>query len=110
MGMRFDFVREKSRDVKRKHGVSLQEAQEKALGSASGRQARERCSIHRDDIQGWAFGQQTIHDLVPVANTVTMYRTVHDYGHYPIDVDRIRARRQALRRKGQLKLRASLPL
>jgi len=26
--MRFDFVREKNRDVKRKHGVSLREAQE----------------------------------------------------------------------------------
>ncbi len=51
-----------------------------------------------------------VHDLVPVVNTVTMYRTVHEYGHYPIDVDRIRARRAALRRKGQLKTRADLPL
>jgi hypothetical protein len=45
-----------------------------------------------------------------VVNTRTMYRTVHDYGHYPIDVERIRARRSVLRRKGQLKLRADLPL
>lgn len=51
-----------------------------------------------------------VHDLVPVANIVTMYRAVHEYGYYPIDVDRIRARRTALRRKGQLKLRAGLPL
>jgi uroporphyrinogen-III decarboxylase len=51
-----------------------------------------------------------VHDLVPVVNTVTMYRTVHEYGYYPIDVDRIRARRTALRRKGQLKLRVDLPL
>ena len=48
--------------------------------------------------------------MVPVANVVTMYRTVHEYGHYPIDVDRIRARRAALRQKGQLKLRGDLIL
>jgi uroporphyrinogen-III decarboxylase len=48
-----------------------------------------------------------VHDLVPVANTVTMYRTAHEYGQYPIDVDRIRSRRAALRQKGQLKLRAN---
>jgi hypothetical protein len=51
-----------------------------------------------------------VHDLVPVVNTVTMYRTVHEFGHYPIDIDRIRARRTALRRKGLLELRANLPL
>lgn len=49
-----------------------------------------------------------VHDLVPVANVVTMYRTVHEYGGYPIDIERIRARRAALRRKGQLRLRADL--
>jgi hypothetical protein len=37
-----------------------------------------------------------------------MYRTVHEYGRYPIDIDRIHARRAALRRKGQLNLRADL--
>ncbi len=47
-----------------------------------------------------------VHDMVPVANTVTMYRTVHEYGRYPIDVDRVRSRHAALRQKGQLKLRA----
>ncbi len=61
--------------------------------------------------QGGIFigSSSEVHDLVPVANTVTMYRTVHDYGRYPIDVERIRARRSALRRKKQLKLRAALP-
>jgi hypothetical protein len=60
--------------------------------------------------QGGIFigSSSEVHDLVPVVNTVTMYRTVHDYGEYPIDVDRIRARRMVLRKKGQLKLRAEL--
>jgi uroporphyrinogen-III decarboxylase len=58
--------------------------------------------------QGGIFigSSSEVHDLVPVANTVTMYRTVREYGCYPIDVERIRARRAALRQKGQLKLRA----
>jgi len=58
--------------------------------------------------QGGIFigSSSEVHDLVPVVNTVTMYRTVHEYGQYPIDIDRIRARRAALRRKGQLRLRA----
>jgi uroporphyrinogen-III decarboxylase len=62
--------------------------------------------------QGGIFigSSSEVHDLVPVANTVTMYRTVHDYGQYPIDVEAIRARRAALRRKGLLKLRADLPV
>jgi len=51
-----------------------------------------------------------VHDLVPVVNTVTMYRTVHEYGNYPIDIDHVRARRTALRRDGLLKLRADLPI
>ncbi|HEY3343678.1 MAG TPA: hypothetical protein VGJ97_02055 [Anaerolineaceae bacterium] len=62
--------------------------------------------------QGGIFigSSSEVHDLVPVVNTVTMYRTVHEYGQYPIDVERIRARRAALRRNGQLKLRADQPL
>ena len=62
--------------------------------------------------QGGIFigSSSEVHDLVPVVNTVTMYRAVHEYGQYPIDVERIRARRTALRRNGQLKLRAHLPL
>ncbi len=60
--------------------------------------------------QGGLFigSSSEVHDLVPVANTVTMYRTVHEYGHYPLDLERIQARRTLLRRKGQLKLRADL--
>jgi uroporphyrinogen-III decarboxylase len=66
--------------------------------------------IERIGPQGGLFigSSSEVHDLVPVSNAVTMYRTVHEYGRYPIDVDRIRARRAALRRKGQLRLRASL--
>jgi len=44
-----------------------------------------------------------VHDLVPVENAETMYRTVHEYGTYPIDVDRIRKRRREI--KGKLEIR-----
>ena len=44
-----------------------------------------------------------IHDLIPPENTETLYRTAHEYGTYPIDVDRIRARRRAIH--GQLHTR-----
>ncbi|HVP17351.1 MAG TPA: hypothetical protein VMU36_00040, partial [Spirochaetia bacterium] len=44
-----------------------------------------------------------IHDLIPVENTETLYRTAHEYGRYPIDVERIRARRRAI--AGKLKTR-----
>jgi hypothetical protein len=37
-----------------------------------------------------------IHDLVPPENAETMYRTVHAYGTYPIDVEKIRARRREI--------------
>lgn len=37
-----------------------------------------------------------VHDLVPYENAVRMYRTVKEYGVYPIDVDRIRERRKEL--------------
>lgn len=62
--------------------------------------------------QGGIFigSSSEVHDAVPVANAVRMYRTVHEYGVYPIDVDRIRARRAELRKKSELKLRADLPL
>lgn len=62
--------------------------------------------------QGGIFigSSSEVHDAVPVANAVRMYRTVHEYGVYPIDVDRIRARREELRKKNELKLRADLPL
>jgi hypothetical protein len=44
-------------------------------------------------------------DLVPPENAVTMYETVHKYGIYPIDVERIRKRRSEIREK--LKTRKS---
>jgi hypothetical protein len=46
-----------------------------------------------------------VHDAVPVVNAVKMYQTVHEYGAYPIDVARIRARRAELRSKNELILR-----
>jgi uroporphyrinogen-III decarboxylase len=38
-------------------------------------------------------------DLVPPINAVTMYETVHKYGTYPINIDRIRKRRSEIRWK-----------
>jgi len=38
-----------------------------------------------------------VHDLVPPDNAMTMYDTVHEYGTYPIDVDRIRRRRAVIK-------------
>lgn len=51
-----------------------------------------------------------VHDLVPPENAVTMYKTVHKYGIYPIDMERIRKRRSEVKdklttRKEQLKHR-----
>jgi uroporphyrinogen-III decarboxylase len=62
--------------------------------------------------QGGIFigSSSEVHDLVPVENTRAMYGAVHKYGHYPIDVAGIRARRTELRQSGALKLRAGLPL
>ena len=51
-----------------------------------------------------------VHDAVPVKNAEKMYQTVHAYGSFPIDVERIRTRRTELRELGELKLRAALPL
>ncbi len=51
-----------------------------------------------------------VHDLVPPENAAQMYATVHEYGAYPIDVERIRARRAELRRDGNLQLRTDSPL
>ncbi|MGO8694735.1 MAG: uroporphyrinogen decarboxylase family protein [Rectinemataceae bacterium] len=44
-----------------------------------------------------------IHDLIPLENTETLYRTVHEYGDNPIDVERIVARRHEI--KGKLRSR-----
>ncbi len=40
-----------------------------------------------------------LHDLVPVENAAALYGKVHEYGTYPIDLDRIRARRREIRDK-----------
>lgn len=44
-----------------------------------------------------------VHDLVPPENAEIMYSTVHEYGVYPIDLDRIRRRREQI--KPNLKVR-----
>jgi hypothetical protein len=62
--------------------------------------------------QGGIFigSSSEVHDAVPVENAARMYQTVHEYGQYPIDVDRIVARRQKLREDHELKLRAPLAI
>lgn len=37
-----------------------------------------------------------VHDLVPPENAAIMYETVHEYGTYPIDVERIQTRRHQI--------------
>lgn len=49
-----------------------------------------------------------VHEAVPVPNAEKMYQTVHEYGTYPIDLDRIRSRRLELRQKNLLEFRADL--
>jgi uroporphyrinogen-III decarboxylase len=44
-----------------------------------------------------------VHDLVPVENAVALYSTVHEYGHFPVDVQRIRDRRRNI--SGRLTIR-----
>jgi hypothetical protein len=51
-----------------------------------------------------------VHDHIPVENAVKMYQTVHEYGAYPIDIERIRTRRTVLRNKDELMLRANTEL
>ena len=62
--------------------------------------------------QGGIFigSSSEVHDHVPVKNAAKMYQTVHEYGTYPIDIDRIRARRVALRQGNKLELRSKLPV
>ena len=62
--------------------------------------------------QGGIFigSSSEVHDHVPVKNAAKMYQTVHEYGAYPIDIDRIRARRVALRQGNELELRSKLPV
>jgi hypothetical protein len=51
-----------------------------------------------------------VHDAIPVENASIMYQTVHQYGQFPIDIDRIRSRRMQLRKNHLLKLRADMEL
>jgi uroporphyrinogen-III decarboxylase len=54
--------------------------------------------IERLGKQGGLFigSSSEVHDRVPSENAETMYRTVHEYGTYPIDIDRIRKRRREI--------------
>lgn len=60
--------------------------------------------------QGGIFigSSSEVHDAVPVENAARMYATVHEYGSYPINIDRIRSRRAELKKGNLLKLRATL--
>ena len=62
--------------------------------------------------QGGIFigSSSEVHDAVPVENAAMMYQSVHEYGSYPIDVERIHHRRAELRQNGSLSQRANEPL
>jgi hypothetical protein len=57
--------------------------------------------IERIGPQGGIFigSSSEVHDKVPPKNAAAMYRMVHEYGTYPIDIDRIRRRREEIRGK-----------
>ncbi|MBI9107446.1 MAG: hypothetical protein JEZ04_11940 [Spirochaetales bacterium] len=40
-----------------------------------------------------------VHEKIPLLNIEVMYGTVHEYGEYPLDIDRIRKRRAELKSK-----------
>ncbi|RKX98272.1 MAG: hypothetical protein DRZ90_03455 [Spirochaetes bacterium] len=40
-----------------------------------------------------------VHETIPLINIEVMYNTVHEYGSYPIDIDRIKKRRNEISRK-----------
>ena len=54
--------------------------------------------IERLGPQGRIFigSSSEVHNLVPPENAETMYRIVHEYGTYPLNIERIRKRRQEL--------------
>ena len=56
----------------------------------------EKIGPHRGIFIG---SSSEVHNLVPPENTAKMYETVHEYGTYPIDIDRIRKRRYNIRNK-----------
>ena len=43
------------------------------------------------------------HEKIPLINIETMYGIVHEYGEYPIDIDRIRSRRAEIKSKLELR-------
>jgi len=75
---------------------------------ADGRAPRDGKLIEKIGPQGGIFigSSSEVHEAVPVKNAEKMYQTVHAYGTYPIDIDRIQARRAELKQKNQLNLRA----
>jgi hypothetical protein len=48
------------------------------------------------DRKSFIGSSSEVHNLVPLENAEIMYRTVHEFGTYPIDVDRIRRRRREI--------------
>ena len=59
--------------------------------------------------QGGIFigSSSEVHESISAENAVKMYDTVHEYGAYPIDVERIKARRKELQDNGELELRSN---
>ncbi|MFW5713697.1 MAG: uroporphyrinogen decarboxylase family protein [Brevefilum sp.] len=60
--------------------------------------------------QGGIFigSSSEVHEAIPVENAEKMYQTVHEYGTYPLDLERIRSRRSELRQKNLLKIRSDV--
>jgi hypothetical protein len=52
-----------------------------------------------DDGKIFIGSSSEVHDLIPLDNAVVMYKTVHEYGGYPIDIERIRRRRAEINNK-----------
>lgn len=44
-----------------------------------------------------------VHEMIPLLNIETMYNTVHEYGSYPVDVERIRRRRHEISGKREFR-------
>ncbi len=61
--------------------------------------------------QGGIFigSSSEVHDLVPALNAQTMYQAVHEYGEYPIDVERVKRRREAIKHKLSIRHNGVLP-
>jgi hypothetical protein len=57
--------------------------------------------IEKIGVDGGIFigSSSEVHDLVPMENALTMYQTVHEYGEFPIDVERVQRRRKEIEPK-----------